>query len=77
MVESYGSSEAEKELNKIMACREIVKTIVDYGVTQEQIVLIIQNLALELENHDQMVEVVGLTKEILATMNSKLFVERA
>ena len=76
MSDSYGKSEAETQLDKIMTCRDIVKTIMNFGVTQEQIVLIIQNLGYELENHDHMVEVVGLTKEILGAMGTTLFVEK-
>lgn len=76
MSDSYGKSEAEQQLDKIMTCREIVKTIMNFGVTQEQLVLIIQNLAYELENHDHMVEVVALTKEILSAMGTTLFVEK-
>lgn len=76
MSESYGKSEAEQQLDKIMTCRDIVKTIMNYGVSQEQIVLIIQGLGYELENHDHMVEVVGLSREILSTMGEKLFVEK-
>ena len=65
MSEMYGKSQSETDLQKVMTCREIVKRIVDFGVTQEQILLIIQMLGYELENHDQMVEVVAMTKEFL------------
>lgn len=66
MTEKFGSTQSEEQLQKVIACRDIVKTIVQYGVTQEQILLIIQFLGYELENHDQMLEVVGLTKELLS-----------
>ena len=65
MSDMFGSTESEEKLQKVLTCREIVKTITQYGVSQEQILLIIQFLGYELENHDQMLEVVGLTKELL------------
>jgi len=75
--EMYGDSLGEQHLEKITACREIVKKIVDFGVTQEQLILIIQGLSYELENHEHMVELVALTKEILAAQNPILFVQKA
>lgn len=77
MSEMFGNSVAEKNLQKIVTAREIVKEISNCGLTQEQIVLVIQFLAYELENHEQMVEVVALTKNILASMETSLFVERS
>lgn len=75
MGEMYGSSQAEQNLEKVMTCREIVKKIVEFGVTQEQILLIIQLLGYELENHDALVEVVTLTKQLLGN-ETPLFVAR-
>jgi hypothetical protein len=76
MSEKFGNIAADADLEKILTCREIVKRIVEFGVTQEQIVTIIQLLGYELENHDHMLEVVGLTKEILGT-NGPLLVTKA
>tara|TARA_A100001015_G_scaffold86850_1_gene96553 strand:- start:4915 stop:5127 length:213 start_codon:yes stop_codon:yes gene_type:complete len=42
--------------------REIVQTIMDYGVSQEQILQIINLLALELEDNNLMRSLVGLCK---------------
>lgn len=75
MSEKFGKSEAEEHLQQIMVVREIVRKIVDYGVSQEQIVLIIQALGYELQNHEHMIEVVGLTKDILSVMKPINFVE--
>lgn len=75
MSEKFGKSEAEEHLQQIMVVREIVRKIIDYGVSQEQIVLIIQALGYELENHEHMIEVVGLTKDILSVMKPINFVE--
>ena len=43
--------------------REIVQEIMNYGVTQKQIVQIINLLALELEDNNLMRSVVGLCSE--------------
>ncbi len=75
MSEKFGKSEAEEHLQQIMVVREIVRKIIDYGVSQEQIVLIIQALGYELQNHEHMIEVVGLTKDILSVMKPINFVE--
>ena len=72
MSEKFGSTESEERLQKVLVCRDIVKTIVQYGVSQEQILLIIQFLGYELEKHEQMLEVVGLTKELLGSYESLL-----
>jgi hypothetical protein len=72
MTERFGSSQTEDELKKIMACRDIVKEILNFGVSQKQILMIIQFLGYELENHEQMTEVVALTKEFLKGENGLL-----
>lgn len=76
MSEKFGTSGSDSDVEKILVCREIVKKIVDFGVTQEQLLLIIQFLGYELENHDQMVEVVGMTREFLGK-NGPLLTQKA
>jgi|LWDU01.1.fsa_nt_gi hypothetical protein len=49
-VEIFGSTEGEISAEKSIACREIVATILDYGIDQNQILKIIKLLSLELEN---------------------------
>jgi hypothetical protein len=75
MTEKFGLSQADEKLEKILLCREIVKRIIDVGLSQEQILTIIQLLGYELENHDQMLEVVGLTKELLGSSNKLYLTE--
>lgn len=58
----YGQSEADVEAKKITECREIVKRIIEFGVDNGQILNIIQFLALNLEDHEQMVEITQLVK---------------
>jgi len=47
----------KKEMLENVKSREIVQTIMDYGVSQHQIKKIIEFLAMELEERDIMVEV--------------------
>ena len=55
-VESLKPKE-KKEMLENVKSREIVQTIMDYGVSQHQIKKIIEFLAMELEERDIMVEV--------------------
>jgi hypothetical protein len=62
----FGTTQSEKKLGKITICRDIVREIVQFGVSNQQILLIIQLLAYELENIEQMREIVAITKEFMA-----------
>ena len=64
MTEHYGNTESEKKLTRIQTCRDIVRVIIDYGVDQEQLLTIIRLLALELEDHEQMVQITEVIKEL-------------
>jgi len=46
--------ESDGRAHDIEKCREIVKEITNFGVTQDQILLIMQLLAYELEDHEKM-----------------------
>lgn len=69
MNDKIGQSDADKKLESINLCREVVAEIMNLNPTQEQILLIVQFLALELHNHEQMVELVTATKEYMAEKN--------
>lgn len=60
-----GRSEADQRLENIQLCRDVVQRIMDLNPNQEQILLMIQFLALELHDHETMVELVTATKEYL------------
>lgn len=68
----YGQSDADKKLQQIQLCRDVVQEVMNLSPTQEQILLIIQNLALEIHDHEQMVELVAATKEYLRGKNALL-----
>ena len=58
----YGSTASEKKLAKIQSCRDIVRTVVQFGVDQEQLLTLIRLLALELEDHEAMVQITEVVK---------------
>jgi uncharacterized Fe-S radical SAM superfamily protein PflX len=58
----YGDSESEKKLAKIQTCRDIVRSVIEYGVDQIQLLTIIRLLALELDDHEKIVQLVELVK---------------
>jgi hypothetical protein len=60
----YGSLAADKAAKKMGDCRDIVKAIVQFGVDDQQILTIIRLLALEMEDHEAYVQIVGLLKDI-------------
>lgn len=76
MAEHFGSTQSEEDLDKILQCRDIVKTILNFGVSQTQILLLIQFLGQELERHEHMVEVVELARELLKQEEQGLLVDR-
>lgn len=62
MSKKYGITQKEIDEQSNIKCLQIVKTIVDYGVSEKQKLKLIFNLALELENHDYMVAITDCVK---------------
>lgn len=50
----YGKLRSEEIAEQNVECRKIVNEIMNFGVTQRQIWVIMHNLALELESIDEM-----------------------
>lgn len=63
-VKRVGKSAADLAADRVRECREIVRSIVQFGVDDDQMVTIMRLLALELEDRDMMLEVVGFFKEL-------------
>lgn len=70
-VKKYGSTQEEDRAVDMHECRQIVKVIMDYGVSQTQLLRIIGLLALELENRDYMQQVSSLAKRLEAGDSKK------
>ena len=52
---NIGKTQSEIDSEETLRCRQIVRTIVDYGVNERQKLLIIQLMALELEDREKLV----------------------
>jgi len=63
-LEKFGQTPDEIIADDMVMARQIVSVVLDYGVTQEQIVRIVRLLGLELENNDHMKTIVTAAKSI-------------
>lgn len=73
----YGKTEEEKWATEMLSARQITQEVLNFGVTQRQILQIAYLLSLELENRNALVEITTVIKEHLdgdttATESSKL-----
>ena len=57
MSDKYGETDTEKDIHLMIRSREIVKEIVNFGVTESQKIQIIKLLSLELEDGNIMREI--------------------
>jgi len=60
----YGQAHAERQTDENNVCRQIVREINNFGITQRQTLLIIYLLASELENVEQMQAITRLVREV-------------
>jgi len=67
-----GESDADKKTKNLQLCRDVVMEIMNLNPTQMQILFLIQLLGCELVHHEQMVEVVAMTKEFMKGQNALL-----
>ena len=65
MVKTYGKIKEEEQLERAIISREIVKSILDYGVSQYQIQKIIYLLTMELEDRNLADSLHQLLNEVL------------
>mgnify|MGYP001410146642 CR=1 FL=1 len=56
-MKKYGVTEKEKPYLESIKCRQIVSEIMNFGVTQNQIEILIKLLALELEDREKMISI--------------------
>jgi len=52
---NVGKTQAERDAEGSLRCRQIVRTIIDFGVNERQKLQIIQLMALELEDREKLV----------------------
>jgi len=75
-VKKYGLTDEEKNLNNMIVCRDIVKTIVDFGVNEIQKIQIIKLLSLEMENRELSVSIAKLCNDYLQDKKSNENINR-
>ena len=56
---NFGTSQEEENLQDKIRAREIVQSVIEYGVNQQQIIQIINLFAMELEDVNLMKEITG------------------
>ena len=56
---NFGTSQEEENIQDKIRAREIVQSVVEYGVNEEQIIQIIKLFAMELEDVNLMKEITG------------------
>jgi hypothetical protein len=66
MAEKFGSSQAESEAKEMLRCRQIVSEILNFGVSQREIMRIMHLLSLEIESREVMID---LSDRIKSSMN--------
>lgn len=64
MINHYGETNSDEKLKKIQVCRDITKKIIDFGVNDDQILMIIKFLSYELENVEKMKLITDFIKEL-------------
>ena len=68
----FGTSEAEDNIQDKIKAREIVQSVLEYGVNQKQILQIINLFAMELENVDLMKNITGIITQSREGTKSKI-----
>ena len=56
---NFGTSQEEESIQDKIRAREIVQSVIEYGVNNEQIIQIIKLFAMELEDINLMKEITG------------------
>lgn len=62
--QKYGQTPDETAADDMIQARQIVQTVLDFGVSQKQILQIIKLLGFELENHIDSRAIVAAAKSI-------------
>jgi len=52
----------EENSESLMKSRQIVSTVLDFGVTQQEMIYIIKGLAMELENRETMLKIIDVAE---------------
>lgn len=58
----YGTTESESAAKEMLRCRQIVAEIINFGVSQRELLRIVHLLSLELEDREVMLKLAELVK---------------
>ncbi len=61
-IKKYGTTNLEAAVKEVAASREIVSEILNFGVSQQQILRVAYLLSLELENREMMIDISSCIK---------------
>ena len=64
MTKKYGETESENQAADSFRCRQIVAEIMNFGVSQDQIIQIVKLLSLEIENRSHMTTLIKVCEDI-------------
>ena len=64
MTTLYGEAQSEKRAEENNVCRQIVREVNNFGITQRQTLLVIYLLASELESMEQTQAITSLVREL-------------
>ena len=67
-IKKYGITELEGQAKDSVAAREIVTEILNFGVTQQQILHVAYLLSLELENRESMIDISTCIKGYMSSL---------
>jgi len=62
-IKKYGTTSLESAVKEVAMSREIVAEILNFGVSQQQILRVAYLLSLELENREMMIDISGCIKK--------------
>ncbi len=69
MIKKYGKIKDEEKVEQSIIARDIAKTIMDYGVSQYQILKIVYLLSLELEDRELSDDLITIVNSVLKQEN--------
>ena len=77
-IKHYGKTEIEDKASSSYAARQIVNEILNFGVSQQQILHVAYLLSLELENRESMIDITTCIKKYMDSLgepNKKSVIE--
>lgn len=60
----YGKLQSDRVADENLICRQMVREIMNFGITQRQTLMVMYLLAMELENVEQMKELTAAIRDV-------------